>query len=63
MSEIDVIYYQRRAMTERLLAVSASNADVAAIHLDLATRYQGIVEEAQALETLAAINRPSFLWA
>lgn len=40
----DLEYYRQRAVTERALAREASRADVAAIHEELATLYQALVD-------------------
>lgn len=39
MSEFDKSYYRGRGATERALAAAAVNPKVAAIHLDMAGRY------------------------
>jgi hypothetical protein len=39
MSEFDKSYYRARGAAERELAASAANPKIAAIHLDMAARY------------------------
>jgi len=43
----DVTYYRRRAETERRLAAESENADVAAIHEELAVQYEALVNRAE----------------
>ena len=47
VEEENLEYYRHRAQTERRLASDASRADVAAIHIELAGQYEGLVEQAQ----------------
>lgn len=44
MSQDDVAYYRERAVAERKLSKASDNADVAAIHEELAEQYEALVE-------------------
>lgn len=46
MSSNDAAYYRQRAVTERALAKASSQANVAAIHEELARQYQALVDQA-----------------
>ena len=41
-------YYRRREQQERALAGTAASAAISAIHVELADRYAGLVENAEA---------------
>lgn len=45
MSHSDLEYYCKRAVSERAFAQEATRADVAAIHEELATLYQALVDQ------------------
>jgi hypothetical protein len=45
MSSDEIEYYRARARQEREAAADASQADVAAIHLELARLYEALVRE------------------
>lgn len=45
MSQSDTEYYRRRAVDERAAALQADNADVAAIHQELARQYQALADQ------------------
>jgi hypothetical protein len=45
MSGNDTEYFRKRAVAERTLAVTASDPAVAAIHIQLAERYEALVSE------------------
>ena len=47
MSWNDTEYYRKRAAAERTLAVTASNPAAAAVHTQLAERYEALVSEAK----------------
>ena len=44
MSQKDVDYYRGRAAEEREMALAADRQDVAAIHLELASLYDALVD-------------------
>jgi hypothetical protein len=48
----DVEYYRARAATERERAEMSANAEVAAIHLELAIQYEALVEQTALRPTL-----------
>jgi hypothetical protein len=52
MQSYDVEYYRARAATERERAQASENADVAAIHEELAIQYEALVEQAELRPTL-----------
>ena len=56
MASDDVAYYRERAETERALAKNAGEANVAAIHAELARQYQALVDR----EDLRPVLRISF---
>jgi len=56
MAGEDVEYYLQRAETERALANSADEANVAAIYAELARQYQALVDR----EELRPVLRISF---
>jgi hypothetical protein len=43
MSSIDVEYYRKRAVAERLLATGSVNDEVRALHEELAVQYEALV--------------------
>ena len=43
MRERDVEYFRRRAVQERAMAASASSDEAAAVHTELAQRYEALV--------------------
>ena len=47
MSCNDIEYYRRRAETERTLASSAASQEAAAVHDELAERYERLVRAAK----------------
>ena len=47
MTGNDIKYFRRRAAAERTLAVTASEPAVAAIHNQLAERYEALVRKAE----------------
>ena len=47
MSRTDVDYYRERAARERVLAKTSSQANVAAIHEELAGQYEALVDQAE----------------
>lgn len=47
MTNADTEYYRERAATERALAKASDNQKVAAIHEELARRYEALVARAQ----------------
>jgi hypothetical protein len=47
MSGNDAEYFRKRAVAERTLAVTASDPVVAAIHTQLAERYEALVGDAK----------------
>ena len=51
----DVAYYKERAATERRLAAASDNADVAAIHEELARQYEALVERPDLRPTLRIV--------
>jgi len=51
----DVEYYRARAEAERRLAADSTNADVAAIHEELAIQYEALVEQAALRPTLRIV--------
>ncbi|MDB5715445.1 MAG: hypothetical protein JWO15_2842 [Sphingomonadales bacterium] len=44
----DMDYYQKRALRERELANTSSDATVARIHLEMAERYEVMIDAAEA---------------
>ena len=52
MQPRDATYYRARAKAERRLAEASQNADVAAIHEELAIQYEALVERAELRPTL-----------
>ena len=58
MDERDVAYYRERAVTERHMALEASRADVASIHLEFAKQYQALGDQVELREALT-IARPN----
>ena len=44
MEPDDVAYYRKRALAERELSQSSDNAEVAAIHEELARQYEALVD-------------------
>ena len=48
----DVDYYRARAAAERRLAEASENANVAAIHEELAIQYEALVERADLRPTV-----------
>ena len=59
MQSHDVEYYRARAATERALAQESKNADVAAIHEELAIQYEALVEQAALRPTLRIVIPPT----
>jgi hypothetical protein len=59
MQPQDVEYYRARAATERERAQASENADVAAIHEELAIQYEALVEQAELRPTLRIVIPPS----
>ena len=59
MQSHDVEYYRARAATERALAQASENADVAAIHEELAIQYEALVEQAELRPTLRIVIPPA----
>jgi hypothetical protein len=55
MQPKDVVYYRARALAERRLAQASENAEVAAIHEELAIQYEALVEQADLRPTLHII--------
>ena len=55
MQSHDVEYYRARAATERELAQASENADVAAIHEELAIQYEALVQQAELRPTLRIV--------
>jgi len=55
MQPHDVEYYRARAATERERAQASENADVAAIHEELAIQYEALVEQAALRPTLRIV--------
>lgn len=47
MRKSDIEYFRRRAVQERTMGVCASNADAAAVHNELAKRYEALSDESQ----------------
>ena len=45
MRKSDVEYFRRRAAQERTMAVSARSDDSAAVHTELAKRYEALIGE------------------
>lgn len=43
MSSIDVEYYRKRAIAERLLATASANDEVTTLHEELAVQYEALV--------------------
>ena len=43
MSSSEVEYFRRRAVQERTMAVCAASADAAAVHNELAKRYEALI--------------------
>ena len=52
MQPYDVDYYRARAASERKLAEASGNAEVAAIHLELAIQYEALIGQAALRPTL-----------
>jgi len=52
MQPHDVEYYRARAAAERRLAQQSENANVAAVHEELAAQYEALVEHAELRPTL-----------
>jgi hypothetical protein len=59
MQPDDVEYYRARAQTERRLAQASENADVAAIHEELAIQYEALVEQAELRPLLRIVIPPA----
>ena len=59
MQPHDVEYYRARAATERERAQVSENADVAAIHEELAIQYEALVEQADLRPTLRIVIPPA----
>ena len=59
MQTDDVEYYRARAATERALAQASENADVAAIHEELAGQYEARVKQADLRPTLRIAVPPA----
>jgi len=55
MLQSDIEYYRRRAAAERELARAAERANVAAIHQELAYKYEALAEESQVGGRLRAV--------
>jgi len=55
MQSHDVEYYRARAAAERELAEATENAEVAAIHEELAVQYEALVEQADLRSTLRIV--------
>jgi hypothetical protein len=55
MQGTDIAYYKERAAAERRLAAASENADVAAIHEELARQYEALVEQADLRPTLRIV--------
>ena len=55
----DLEYYRARAAAERALAQASENADVAAIHEELANQYEALVEQADLRPTLRIVVPPA----
>lgn len=51
----DVAYYRERAAAERRLAEASENADVAAIHEELAAQYEALVKKVTLRPTLRIV--------
>lgn len=51
----DVAYYHARAAAERRLAEASENADVAAIHEELAAQYEALVKKVNLRPTLRIV--------
>lgn len=45
MTSVDVEYYRKRALAERMLVTASPTDEVAAIHADLAAQYEALVEQ------------------
>jgi hypothetical protein len=58
MSSYDTEYYRRRAVQERDMALQADRANVAAIHEELARRYQALVDRAELRPSLSLAFAP-----
>jgi hypothetical protein len=52
MSIRDTDYFRQRAARERALAQSSAQANVAAIHQELARQYEALVDQAELRPTL-----------
>lgn len=53
MSELNSTdYYRRRERQERALAEAATNPQIAAIHLDMASRYSALVDASRGASTM-----------
>jgi len=59
MQSHDVEYYRARAAAERELAEASENAEVAAIHEELAVQYEALVEQADLRSTLRIVIPPA----
>jgi hypothetical protein len=55
MQPHDVEYFRARAATERERAQASENAEVAAIHEELAIQYEALVEQAVLRPTLRIV--------
>ena len=58
MQPHDVEYYRARAAAERALAQQSENANVAAIHSELAAQYDALIEHSE-LRPILHIAAPS----
>jgi hypothetical protein len=51
----DVAYYQERAAAERRLAEVSDNPDAAAVHEELARKYEALLAQANLRSTLSIV--------
>ena len=58
MPSEDIAYYRQRAMRERELAKTSSNAEIAEIHEELARLYDALIEH-ESLRPVLALKFPS----
>jgi DICT domain-containing protein len=56
MSSRDTEYFRQRAVRERALAQSSAQANVAAIHEELARQYEALVHQAELRPTLRIVE-------
>ena len=57
MVEDDTAYYRQRAVTELAMAGSASRAEVAGIHEELARQYQALADQYELRPPPSAVDR------